>query len=59
MYEVFGDVNCLPATELDCQKRGAMTAPLLLPAELRPQIMENIQFSELALCKALKAVDLL
>ena len=34
MYEVFGDVNCLPATELDYRKRGAITEPLLLPAEL-------------------------
>ena len=36
VYEVFGDVNCLPATELDYRKRGAITEPLLLPAELRP-----------------------
>ena len=34
VYEVFGDVNCLPATELDYRKRGAITEPLLLPAEL-------------------------
>ncbi len=35
VYEVFGDVNCLPATELDYRKRGAITEPLLLPAELQ------------------------
>ena len=34
VYEVFGDVNCLPATELDYRKRGAITEPPLLPAEL-------------------------
>ena len=34
VYEVFGDVNCLPATELDYRKRGAITEPLLLPTEL-------------------------
>ena len=35
VYEVFGDVNCLPATELDYRKRGAITEPLLLPTELQ------------------------
>ena len=38
VYEVFGDVNCLPATELDYRKRGAITEPLLLPTELQAQI---------------------
>ena len=39
MYEVFGDVNCLPATELDYRKRGAITEPLLLPTELIARIL--------------------
>ena len=45
MYEVFGDVNCLPATELDYRKRGAITEPLLLPTELQAQILTWLKIS--------------
>ena len=45
VYEVFGDVNCLPATELDYRKRGAITEPLLLPTELQAQILTWLKIS--------------